>query len=228
MSIASARKRFGRKNRVSGGWPVDWSLTKLRDRALDSEIASCVGEGSSVLDLGCGSGELLSVLKSGKKVKEAGIELDGDAATDAISRGLSVVHGDLEEGLTHLADGSFDLVILNQVITVVRDPLAVIRESARVGRQVVVTVPNFAGWRNRIQLSLGGRLPVTGNLPYQWYNTPNIRLVTVHDFRRMCGFEGYRIIREAFVTLTGKGGYNPVRWWPNMRASSALFLIRKE
>ncbi|MEE8385785.1 MAG: methionine biosynthesis protein MetW [Dehalococcoidia bacterium] len=225
MSIAARHKQLHTAYPRRGAPDVDWNLTTLRDRALDAEILSCVSGGSSVLDLGCGRGELLSLLKREKSIREAGIELDGDAATEAIASGLSVVHGDLEEGLSHLANGSFDAVILNQVITVIRDPLVLLRESTRVGRQVVVTVPNFASWRNRLQLGWRGRLPVTGNLPYQWYDTPNIRLVTVRDFRNLCREQGYRIVREAFVGLTGRGSFTPVHWWPNLRASSALFLI---
>ena len=204
---------------------VDWTLTSLRDRALDSQIVSMVEEGQSVLDLGCGRGDLLRILKNEKSIREAGIELDGDAVTDAIARGLSVVHGDLEEGLSHLADNTFDMVILNQVITVIHDPVVLLRESLRVGQRVVVTFPNFASWRNRLQLGIQGRLPVTRNLPYQWYDTPNIRLLTVKDFCDLCRRQGISIAGEAFVGLAGKGFFSPVRWWPNLRASSALFLL---
>ena len=204
---------------------VDWTLTHLRDRALDPEILSCIREGSTVLDLGCGHGELLSLLKREKAIREAGIELDGDAVTEAIARGLSVVHGDLEEGLSHLADDSFDQVIINQVITVISDPVVLIKESLRVGRQVIVTFPNFAVWRNRLHLGLRGCLPVTRNLPYQWFDTPNIRLVTVRDFNNLCRDHGYRIVHKAFVGLTARGKFKPVRRWPDMRASSAMFVI---
>ncbi len=228
MSVAARNEQLHTAYPCRAATDVDWNLTTLRDRALDAEILSCVSEGSSVLDLGCGRGELLSLLKREKSVREAGIELDGDAATEAIASGLSVVHGDLEESLSHLVNGSFDAVILNQVITVIRDPLVLLRESARVGQQVIVTVPNFASWRNRLQLCVQGRLPVTRNLPYQWYDTPNIRLVTVRDFRELCREHGYRIVREVFVGLTSRGSFTPVRWWPNLRASSALFLIEHQ
>ncbi len=225
MSLAAHLKPQDTPGNRSLTREVDWTLTSLRDRALDSQIVSMVEEGQSVLDLGCGRGDLLRILKNEKSIREAGIELDGDAVTDAIARGLSVVHGDLEEGLSHLADNTFDMVILNQVITVIHDPVVLLRESLRVGRRVVVTFPNFASWRNRLQLGIQGRLPVTGNLPYQWYDTPNIRLLTVKDFRNLCRRQGIRIAEQAFVGLAGKGLFRPVRWWPNLRASSALFLL---
>lgn len=222
-TTASALQKPAAGLPATGG--VDWSLTRQRDRALDRDIVARVETGWSVLDLGCGQGDLLKLLKAEMDIREAGIELDGDAAAEAIANGLSVVHGDLVEGLAQLADGSFDVVILNQVITVIRDPVVIIRESLRVGRRVIVTFPNFAGWRNRLSLSLRGRLPVTGNLPYQWYDTPNIRLVTVRDFRELCRHQGFNIRDEAFAALAGDGGYYPVARWPGLRSSSALFLL---
>jgi methionine biosynthesis protein MetW len=210
------------------GKGVDWALTQTRDRALDSRILSRVRYGSTVLDLGCGRGELLYLLKKERAVRDAGIELDSAAVTEAISRGLSVVQGDLEEGLGHLGDNSFDLVIMNQVLTVIRDPVLLIRESLRVGRQTILTFPNFAAWRNRLQLGMRGRLPVTRNLPYQWYNTPNIRLVTIRDFRTLCRDNDFRIAGEAFVKLSTGRDPRPVTWWPNLRASSALYVLEKQ
>lgn len=228
MSVAARLNIPHDDQKLTGPAEVDWTLTHLRDRALDSEILSCIEEGSTVLDLGCGSGELLSLLKREKVIRETGIEIDGEAVTEALSRGLSIVHGDLEEGLSHLADNSFDQVILNQVVTVISDPVVLIEESLRVGRQAIITFPNFAVWRNRLQLGLRGRLPVTRNLPYQWYDTPNIRLVTLSDFNNLCLDKGYRILRKAFVGLPVRGTYKPVRHWPGLRASAAMFVIEKK
>lgn len=212
-------------HRSSAG--VDWTLTALRDRALDDQISSIVRKNEKVLDLGCGRGDLLTRLKSEHQIRESGIEIDGEAASEAISRGLSVTHGDLEDGLSSLSDRSWDLVILNQVITVIRDPVAVLSEALRVGLRVAVTFPNFAVWRTRSQLALRGRLPVTPSLPYQWYDTPNIRLVTVKDFRSLCRQMEVKILEEAFVGRTRAGGFSPVNVWPNLRASSALFLVSR-
>jgi len=207
---------------------VDWALTTLRDRALDDQISSIVLENEKVLDLGCGRGDLLARLKREHRIHESGIEIDGEAVSDAIARGLSVTHGDLEDSLASLSDRSWDLVILNQVITVIRDPVAILRESLRVGFRVVVTFPNFAGFKTRSQLALRGRLPVTPSLPYQWHDTPNIRLVTVKDFRTLCLQLEVKILKEAFVGRTRDGGFKPVSVWPNLRASSAMFLLKSE
>ena len=225
MSRSHAFARIIDEEKASHPHGVDWTLTHLRDRALDTQIISCVKEKERVLDLGCGKGDLLLRLKRERNVSESGIEMDGMVVAEAIANGLSVVHGDLEEGLSHLGDGSYDLVILNQVITVIRDPVNLLKESLRVGKQVLVTFPNFASWRNRLHLAAGGKLPVTPNLPYQWYDTPNIRLVTVKDFRNLSGQLELKIEKEAFVALGGKGDFWPVSFWPNLRASSALFLV---
>jgi len=206
---------------------VDWTLTTLRDRALDDQISSIVREGEKVLDLGCGRGDLLVLLKKTHRIRESGVEIEGEAVSEAIARGLSVTHGDLEDSLASMGDRAWDLVILNQVITVIRDPVAILSESLRVGRRVAVTFPNFAGWRTRFQLALRGRLPVTPSLPYQWYDTPNIRLVTVKDFRNLCGQMELKILKEAFVGRARGGGFRPVSAWPNLKASSALFVISK-
>jgi methionine biosynthesis protein MetW len=200
-------------------------MTTLRDRALDDQISSIVEEGEKVLDLGCGRGDLLARLKKEHRIQESGIEIEGESASEAIARGLSVTHGDLEDSLTSIGDRSWDLVILNQVITIIRDPVAILRESLRVGMRVAVTFPNFAGFRTRAQLAFRGRLPVTPSLPYQWYDTPNIRLVTVKDFRSLCRQMELQILKEAFVGRTMDGRFKPISAWPNLRASSALFVV---
>ncbi len=206
---------------------VDWGLTRGRDRALDDEIAALVRPGERVLDLGCGAGDLLLRLRMEKGINERGIERDGDAVAEAIARGLAVVEGELGEWVDDLPPGSYDLVVLNQVLPLMEDPVAVIEGALRVGRRVAVSYPNFAHWRIRLTLGVGGRLPVNPALPYQWYDTPNIRLVTVNDFRRLCRERGWRIVREAFAAQGGGGGAAPVRLAPNLRASLALAVLEK-
>jgi len=227
MSLIHSLRHLDETDRTFQSESVDWALTKLRDRALDDQISTIVTKGAKVLDLGCGKGDLLARLKSEHRIHESGIEIEGEAVSEAIARGLSVTHGDLEYSLTSMGDQSWDLVILNQVITVIRNPVAILQESLRVGRQVVVTFPNFAGWRTRYQLALRGRLPVTPSLPYQWYDTPNIRLVTVKDFRNLCGQMELKILKEAFVGRAKGAGFRPINAWPNLRALSAMFLVSK-
>ncbi len=207
--------------------PVDWGLTRGRDRALDDEIVALVSRGERVLDLGCGRGDLLLRLHMEKGIDERGIERDGGAVAEAIARGLAVVEGELGEWVDDLPAASYDLVVLNQVLPLMEDPVAVIQGALRVGKRVAVSYPNFAHWRIRLTLALGGRLPVNPALPYQWYNTPNIRLVTVSDFRRLCRERGWRVVREAFVSQLGVDRAAPVRALPNLRASLALAVLEK-
>jgi len=227
MSLAEKKTFNDRRKAVLTAPEVDWSLTHKRDRVLDGPITECVGDGDRILDLGCGQGDLLLWIKSKKNVTEQGIEIDGSAVTEAISQGLTVIQGDLEQGLADLGDHTFDIVILNQVISVIRDPAALLIEALRVGRKAAVTFTNFAFYKTRFQLALTGRLPVNPTLPYQWHNTPNIRLVTVQDFRELCLDLGFKFNREIYMSFRSDGQPYNVRSWPNMRASSALFVIGK-
>ncbi len=212
-----------REERASGGAGRD--LTRRRDRALDDLLVELTGEGERVLDLGCGSGELLRRLRDEKNVYGRGVEIDGQCAAEAIARGLAVVEGDLEESLRILGDRSFDLVILNQVLPLVRDPLGLVDTSLRAGRRVAVTFPNFASWRVRWQIGLRGKLPVTSALPFQWHDTPHVRYFTVAEFREACRERRWRVMQERYVSLDGERAPAMVRRWPNLRASLALFVL---
>lgn len=191
-------------------------------------ILDLIPEGSRVLDLGCGSGDLLSALMERKHVRAEGIEIAPECIAACVARGVANVHqGDLDEGLADYADQSVDYVILTSTLQVLQRPLELIREMARVGRHCVIGFPNFAHWRARLQLGLQGRMPVTDRLPYQWYDTPNIHLTTIRDFRELCRTAGLRV--EAEIPLrTGPGGAARVRLLPDLRADYAVFVVGAE
>ena len=162
-------------------------------------IEDLVPEGSTVLDLACGDGELLSELLAGKNVHGSGVEIDQAAVEACIGRGLSVFHGDLDAGLADFLDQSHDVVILSMSLQQLRRPRMIVREMVRVGRLAIVSFPNFAHWQTRSQLFFGGRMPVSRDLPYQWWDTPNIHLCTIRDFRALCRAEGLCIEHELYL-----------------------------
>ena len=160
------------------------------------EIVKLVEPGSSVLDLGCGDGALLARLIAAKRVRGRGVELRESMIIESISKGISVFQGDLDEGLRDYASGSYDYVILNQTLQVVHRPMLLLAEMLRVGKRVIVSFPNFGYYRVRLQLLVSGRMPVTSDLPYSWYDTPNIHLCTRNDFIDYCAAGGVTILRE--------------------------------
>jgi methionine biosynthesis protein MetW len=189
-------------------------------------IEDLVSDGSTVLDLGCGDGELLDKLIHEKHVRGAGVEISQEAVRACVARGLSVFHGDLDEGLADYEDGSFGVVILSLSVQQLRRPRFVVCEMARVGRLAIVSMPNFAHWSLRGQLLFGGRMPVSRELPYQWYDTPNIHLCTVRDFRSLCREEGLRIEREIFLSSFERAA--PSRRVPNLMARIAIFAVTRD
>ncbi|MGE5617964.1 MAG: methionine biosynthesis protein MetW [Sphingomonadaceae bacterium] len=185
-------------------------------------ITRLVREGSSVLDLGCGDGQLMELLIREKRVTARGVEIAEEGVYRCISRGLSVHHGDLDEGLEDYPDGAFDYVILSQTLQAVHKPRLVLQEMLRVGKLGIVTFPNFAHWQPRIQLALGGRMPKSEDLPYEWYNTPNIHLTTIRDFLGLCRSEGISVVQAIYLS-----GNRRVRLLPNLRAKTAIFVLKK-
>lgn len=190
---------------------------------LDHKIIYGIVEpGSRVLDLGCGTGELLSLLAKEKGAKVQGIELSEQAIYKCVEKGLSVFHGDIDSGLSEYPDKSFDYVILNQSMQEVKKVDFVIEEALRVGKEVIVGFPNFAFWRARLRLFLKGKTPVTYSLPYRWYNTPNLHFLSISDFKEFCS-EKNITIRDTYY-LSRK---NLIKIYPNLLALNAIFIITK-
>jgi methionine biosynthesis protein MetW len=199
--------------------------TTILDRYDYRLIEQMVPGGATVLDLGCGDGELLAALVRDKHVRGSGVEIDPAAVEACVGRGLSVFHGDLDEGLADYLDGSIDVVILSFSLQQLRRPRMLVREMARVGRLAIVSFPNFAHWSVRGQLFAAGRMPVSKELPYRWYETPNIHLCTVSDFRELCRLEGLQIIREAYLDRFDRPARSLRR--PNLTARIAVFAIAR-
>jgi methionine biosynthesis protein MetW len=185
-------------------------------------ITELVQPGSSVLDLGCGSGDLLDLLVREKGVTGRGVDVNNEDIFQCIARGLSVHHGDLDEGLEDYPDDSFDYVILSQTLQTVRKPLLVMREMLRVGCVGIISFPNYGHWQFRWQLLRRGRMPETDYLPYTWYETPNIHLLTVLDFHDFCRRHGFEILRGIYLSDN-----RFIHWRPNLRAKSALYMLRR-
>jgi methionine biosynthesis protein MetW len=186
-------------------------------------ILKWVRRGSSVLDLGCGDGELLTLLVRERNVKAQGIEIDEQAIHQCVAKGLSVFHEDIDNGLSDYAEQSFDYVILNQSFQQVKKPDIVLMEALRVGREVIVGFPNFAHYQARLQIFFKGKTPVTPSLPYEWHDTPNLHFLSILDFIEYCQKRNITIEKSSFV-----GKDRGVKIFPNLFALAGIFLIAKE
>jgi len=185
-------------------------------------IAELVVPGSSVLDLGCGSGELLYMLVKDRGARGQGIEIDEQAIYTCVARGLNVFHGDIDSGLSEYPDRSFDYVILNQSLQQVRHVEPVVVDCLRVGKKVIVGFPNFAHYSARLQMFFKGRAPVTASLPYQWYETPNLHFLSICDFFVFCRDKGITIERCEYIGNRGR-----LSRFPNIFAQTGIFVISK-
>jgi methionine biosynthesis protein MetW len=183
-------------------------------------ILNWIHQGSSVLDLGCGDGALLSLLVREKNAKAQGIEIDDKAIYQCVAKGLSVFHDDIDRGLSDYSDQSFDYVMLNQSFQEVKQPDIVLQEALRVGRKVIVGFPNFAYYKARFQIFFQGKTPVTPSLPYEWHDTPNLHFLSISDFITYCHRRDVRIEDSAFI-----GGKGIIKIFPNLFAFLAIFLI---
>ena len=186
-------------------------------------IAAHVAPGSRVLDIGCGDGTLLAALRDERRCDARGMEIDPENVADCVAKGLSVIQGDADSDLAFYPDGSFDYAILSQTLQTTMRPDKVLEELLRVGKRAFVSFPNFAHWRVRLSLLLGGRMPVTRLLPVAWYETPNIHHVTVADFRALVAERGIRVEQAWF--LRGDRRTGPAA--ANFRAEHAVFLLSR-
>jgi len=189
-------------------------------------IAALIEPGSKVLDLGCGEGILLHLLRETKGVKGTGIDQDEGNVTRCIEKGLSVLQGDINREVLDYPDKAFDYVILSQTLQQVYEPDVLLKSILRVGKQAIVSFPSFSQWRIRLQLLLKGRAPVSKELPYQWYDTPNIRVMTLKDFRKFSRDVGFHIVRETAVkTRREDTEGKTVSFLPDLFATYGIFLI---
>ena len=193
----------------------------MSDTNIQRLIAARVPEGSHVLDLGCGDGALLEMLVRERGCTGYGIEIDDANVLACVRRGVNVLQLNLHQGLAAFQDQSFDVVLQIDTLQHLRNAEIMLRETVRVGRMGILAFPNFAHWPNRLQV-LRGRMPVTRRLPYQWYDTPNIRVGTFADFEVLARRNGLKIL-DAFGLEEGR----EVRWLPNLRASTAVFQLEQ-
>ena len=188
-------------------------------------IESLIEPNSTVLDVGCGDGELLANLVRDKNIKGEGIELDQELVLDCVCRGLPVIQQDVEQGLGYYGDKSFDYVILSQTVQTLKNPEKAFLELLRVGKKVIVSFPNFAHWRCRAHIGLCGKAPVTGRLPFEWHNSPNVHFLSLKDFDAFCKKLGVRVVNR--IPL-GKSLAKAVRFAPNLFAEQAVYVTSKD
>jgi methionine biosynthesis protein MetW len=214
LSDAAARARIGRQ-------PGQAEYHRWQDPLIESVIP----EGASVLDLGCGDGELLQRLIARRRVRGQGVEIDPEAVMACTERGVPVFQADLDEGLRGFPDGSFDFVVLEETLQTLHRPLEVLAGILRVGRRAIVSFPNFAHWRVRVDLAARGRMPVTEWLPHRWYDSPNIHLFTIQDF---CDWADSAAVAIPQGWVLADGEVRPIRDGDNLQAEEALLVIHKQ
>jgi methionine biosynthesis protein MetW len=190
-------------------------------------IADMVGEGASLLDVGCGEGDLLAYLQERKNVSGRGIELSQSGVNRCISRGLSVIQGDADIDLAYYPDQAYDYVVLSQTLQTLRQPKETLAHLVRIARHAIVSVPNFGHWKNRLYLVLHGRMPVTRTLSYAWYDTPNIHFCTITDFIRLCAELNLTVERQLYVTEQGHASaIHKLDFMSNLLGQQGIFMIR--
>ncbi|GGA62051.1 methionine biosynthesis protein MetW [Nitratireductor aestuarii] len=191
-------------------------------------IADLIRPGSRVLDVGSGDGELLDLLAREKQVDGRGLEISQRGVNECVARGLSVIQGDADRDLSYYPDKGFDYVVLSQTLQATRNPKEVLNELLRIGDRAIVSFPNFGHWRVRCSLMFKGRMPVTKDLPYSWYDTPNIHFCTIRDFVALCAEVGATVESAQALDANGtKIGLSMPWWFWNFFGQQAIFLLRR-
>jgi methionine biosynthesis protein MetW len=186
-------------------------------------INSWVSPSARVLDLGCGDGALLRYLADTKGIQGYGVENDMASVLKCIGNQVHVIQRDIEAGLRETRDNAFDVVILSQTLQAIVHTEQVLAEMLRVGREVIVTFPNFGFWKHRIQIGVSGKMPVSDDLPYQWYDTPNVHLFTIDDFESFCSTHQYKVMNRRVLADARE-----IAWLPNLRGTLALYRLTRE
>ena len=194
-------------------------MAALHARSDFSAIAGWIRPGAHVLDLGCGDGSLLRFLEETRGATGYGVDIADENVLACVNNGVNVIQSDLEAGLSGFDSGSFDCVVLSQTLQEMKHTERLLKEILRVGREGIVSFPNFAYWRTRLQL-MAGHMPVSKELPYQWYDTPNIHLFTLADFEKFCRGHGVRILERVVLA-----GGQSVTTWPNMLGALAVYRL---
>lgn len=189
-------------------------------------IQNWIAPGSRVLDLGCGDGSLLEFLKTNKGVSETGLEINEANIAACLAKGVNVIEQDMNKSLKNFKDKSFDTVLLTQTLQAVSYPDVIIDEMLRIGKNCIVTFPNFGNWRSRLYLFTKGRMPVSNFMPYEWYNTPNIHFCTVRDFDVLCKEKNIKVITRTVVDHLHQGSWT-IKAWPNFLGETAIYHISR-
>jgi methionine biosynthesis protein MetW len=190
-------------------------------------IQSWIKPQSSLLDLGCGDGTLLSYLKKTKQVHGYGLEINPEQIIECLHKQINVIEQDVDKGLGNFQTGSFDVVVMSQALQAVHYPERILDDMLRVGKECIISFPNFGHWRCRMHLAIHGRMPISKMLPYTWYNTPNIHLCTFHDFENLCRRKSLRILHRTVVDLEYKDSLS-MRVMPNLFGEIAIYHITRK
>ena len=197
------------------------NMSIIQSRPDFAAIAAWIPHGSSVLDLGCGDGSLLRYLRETREVRGYGVEISDANIAACIANNVNVIQNDMESGLADFESDSFDFVILSQTLQATRHTEALMKEILRVEREGIVSFPNFGYWKNRLQVLLGN-MPISSDIPYQWYDTPNVHLCTLHDFESLCASHQVHILARHVMT-----GEDDVSLLPNLLGSTAVYRFRR-